>query len=369
MLFLLLVRFAYEPPPENALFSYLIALSALLVLRLPRWGIYGVLALSFIVMAGVIVFGISNGAVDATSDRDEGVEIAAAALLGGDNAWNERTMLDGEIATGPTSILLAIPSVALTGTVNPLTYVFWLCMLAILLYGDAQKRNGSFLLLFLLFLMPETLFLHTMNWSLEELYYPTLLFPVLWWTARRRLDLVTGVIAASILLVRPSYAFPLIGFVLWSLLHQKSSWISLLKMGVSTAAATVVILLPFLFVGGADFFKHNFWRHAVARHGFGATHNVVLDQIATWRALFPDSRLFDLFVIAGLLGIVSVILRRIPLRHPFWHMALGALLAHTIAFTPKHPKDYMLTVVIPAFFAVAFRDKAGTSADAVKEAS
>ena len=51
---------------------------------------------------------------------------------------------------------------------------------------------------------------------------------------------------------------------------------------------------------------------------------------------------------------ISLALRRDRVRHPFWHITAGALLAHLLVWLPAdHPRDYTLIFVLPAMLAIA----------------
>ncbi|MCX7009537.1 MAG: hypothetical protein NTY53_20215 [Kiritimatiellaeota bacterium] len=181
---LLMLLYAFDhlkaTGPDGVILTGLLAVAAMHLLRLPRWFTYVLVASGLLCFFCYHVFVDAQGPQDAFSDRNEAVENAARAMLQGTNPWNARSVLGLPITTGPSSILLAVPSVKLTGRINLLTFSFWALFLGLLLAGDLLRRNGSFVLLGLLVLLPWTGVLHTLHWSLDELYYAVILLPVLW---------------------------------------------------------------------------------------------------------------------------------------------------------------------------------------------
>ncbi len=359
LIFLFLYRHAASPDPFAFFFLLLTGLSFLFLLRLPRWVYYLYLLVSVIAVVAHMVFNISaRSGIDDGSDRDEAVEIAALAFLRGENPWDGQTDLNLAITTGPSSILLAIPFVTLTGHINLLTFIFWIGFAASLLWGDVRRQNNTLLLLLVLFMFPETEFVTVLTWSLEELYYPLLLFLAAWWMTGRRWYFAVGLLLAFVVLVRLSYVFAVAGFLLWFTFQTDSPLKPLLKVGAGVAAGAIGILLPFALVGGQNFWARNFLTIALGAASGGGAENVLFNQIQAVGELIPGpARVIYTAGVIGLILVVAAFLaRHLRLSHPFWHVSLGALLAHTILFSPGNQADYILTIVIPTFFAVAFSE-------------
>jgi hypothetical protein len=187
LLFLALVMYRFIPLqyPMSLIGYAALALAAVSALRPPRRVTYVALAATFLVIAAVMVFSVSTGPQDRLSDRDDGAETAAAALLHKANPWQARSILGLPITTGPTGIVLSVPSVWLTGRINLAAFVFWAAFLVVLLLADFQHRNRSFGLLVPLLLLPELAVVHTFYWSLEELYFPLVFVALAAWALAR----------------------------------------------------------------------------------------------------------------------------------------------------------------------------------------
>ncbi|MEK7325423.1 MAG: hypothetical protein AAB217_09240, partial [Chloroflexota bacterium] len=244
------------------------------------------------------------------------------------------------------------------GHINLLTFVFWIGFAASLVWGDVRRQNNTLLLLLVLFMFPETEFVTVLTWSLEELYYPLLLFLAAWWMTGRRWYFAVGLLLAFVVLVRLSYVFAVAGFLLWYAFQADSPLKPLLKMGAGVVAGAVGILLPFALVGGQNFWARNFLTIALGAAGGGGAENVLFNQIQELGRLIPGPA--RIVYTAGVIGLILVaaafLARRLRLSHPFWHVALGALLAHTLLFNSGTRADYILPIVLPTFFAVAFSE-------------
>jgi hypothetical protein len=357
---LFLYRYAWTPNPHASAFILLAGLAALLLFRFPRWTYYVYAFGAMAIIAAYYVFHVANGRDNPNSDRDEAVVIACSALLRGENPWNHLTGLNNPLTTGPSSILIAIPSVALTKHVNVLAFAFWICFFGVLLIGDIVRRNDSFLLLFVLFMFPDTGFGYTMFWANEELYYPLLLFPLSLWMSKRHWFFGCGLLLSIIILGRLSYVFGVAGFMLWFICSTSNPIRPLLRMGLGLLVGMSCILAPFLIIGGQEFIERNFLYNALAIRSTATWSNPVFRVIADVTALAGDKWTSALGSVLALviLSTVTVTMRTTGTRHPFWHVALGGFLAHTIVFAPgtDYLNCYILTIMIPAFLGIAFSE-------------
>jgi hypothetical protein len=337
-------------PNARIMACALIALT-LIVLRVPRGVLYVALTICVTLLLRSYVFGIANGRHDSGSDRDDAVEIGARALLQLHNPWESQSILGLPITTGPSSLFLALPFVALGDSINMLTFLFWLLFLALLWLGDLRTQNGSLPWLVALLLMPISGLAHTLFWSLDELYYGAILLPFVWLSLERGSLFLAGAVAALIALSRLSYVFGLLGLGIWWLTHKRPSLRDVgvfLAGGLSFVAGSALILR---LIAGASLWRYNFVRNLL-QEPLVEGHNLVAKSIVrVLKALGTSAWSASLVVLA--LAVPACFLLRRP-NHPFFHVALPMLLAHTIAFSPGKPEDYALIVVIPAMYGVAF---------------
>lgn len=345
-----------NPYPYSTFVMLLMGAAIVTVLTArPRWAVYGLVLAALVVYLFAFVHRVANGEQDALSTRDAAVEVTAQALLRGENAWNASPGVG--VTTGPTSILLALPFVAVFGQINWLTFGFWLAFFGVLLAWDIQYRNGTWPMLALLFITGLMDFEHTLYWSLDELYYPLLSLAAAYLCARRDQWGPTGALLAAALLSRPSYAFLLVGFGLWVLFAFPFQWKRLAWLAAGFGVGSGLILLPFVVIGGKDLWVNNPWTFA-----FEFSGAAWLDSNFIFRALNQLNiqvgpglmRWVKLgLTLAPLVGLAWA-LRRRGVTHPFWHIAVGAFLAHTLFWLPgQWPKDYSLIFVLPAMFAIA----------------
>jgi hypothetical protein len=349
--------------PDPMVYSFyvvlLVALAAVVaVAQGPRWAVYGVLFAALVIYLFVFVHIVANGEQDQQSTRDDAVEITARALLRGQNAWNDNP---GVVATtGPASILVALPFVLLFDKTNWLTFLFWILFFLILLWGDLRYRNHTWPVMVMLCIAGSYGFEHTLYWSLEELYYPFVYLALAYLLAAQRQWWLVGALLAASVLTRSSYAFMLLGFGFWYLFSGQARWRDILKIGAGFVFCCVVVVLPFIIIGGRDFWTNNPWR--VAFEFSGVTwfdSNLVFRTLNQLYARVGPGmmRWFKLGVTVLIIGGMSWALRRAKVQHPFWHITVAAALAHTFAWLPvppgQYPLDYTLMVVMPALLAVA----------------
>lgn len=322
--------------------------------RAPRWMVYTLLLIALIVRLYVFVHIIANGEQDKDSTRDAAVEVTAQALLHGENAWNANPGVG--VTTGPTSILLALPFVFLFGEINWLSFWFWLLFFLVLLWCDVRYRNRTWPMLAMIFVLGLFEFEYTLYWSLEELYYPILYFALAYLCAVRGQWYVVGALLTASILSRPSYIFMVMGFAFWYLFYFQLDQRHLLKMGAGFSIGSAVILLPFLIVGGRDLWVNNPWRFAVDFSGTAwPGTNFLFRALNYLNAYLGPGAMRGVKLIVTLLvtyGMAWSVRRAVA--HPFWHIALGAFLAHTLIWLPPlWPRDYALIFVLPALLAIA----------------
>ena len=344
-------------PQVYSLWIVLLTLITLILalFRGPRWIIYVFLFIALTVHIFVFVNILSKGDQDPGSTRDEAVEIAAKATLNGENAWNKD--VGAPITTGPTSILLALPFVFLLGEINWLTFIFWMVFYLVLLRNDLIYQNQSWPILVLFLILGYFGFEHTLYWSLDELYYPFLFLALAYFLINRGSFLVVGILMAAVLLSRFSYFFMIMGFGFWYFFSFPFNGHHIFKMGAGFVLGAVVILLPFVIIGGKDFWDNNFL--ILAYHISGAPWpdnnfffrllNELDGQIG------PEAmRWVKLGLTVSFMAPLSWGLRILKVPHPFWHITCGAFLAHTIVWLPAHlPMDYALIFVLPAMLAIS----------------
>jgi hypothetical protein len=345
-----------QPYPLAYIIAILLALAATFVfLRAPRGVVYAILAIALIVYLAVFIFVVSNGEHDRHSTRDEAVELAAQAMLEGSNPW--RVELGVPVTTGPSSILLALPFVAVFKQINALSLLFWLAFFAALLVADLLAKNNSWPVLVTLFITGVFGVRHTLYWSLDELYFPVLFMTVAFWVIRKDRWLWGGSLLAASVLARPSYGFLVIAFGLWLLFEGRFTTRKIGMVLLGGALAFVVILLPFVILFGGDLISHNPWRPALAftAMNWPATNPIfqLLNRSAE-KIGASGMRWVKLGMVLLPLVAISWGLRRARVAHPFWHLTIAALLSHFLVWLPAHlPDDYILMILLPAMLGVA----------------
>jgi hypothetical protein len=337
------------------IYALLICL-AILLFKLPRIVYY--LAISLVLIIHLFYFTqfISNLDQDQFSTRDDAVELSTRALINGENPWNNVPDLDVPATTGPASILFALPSVLIFGKINILTFVFWIVFFLILLFGDIGKENNTFPILVMLFVIGIFEFSHSLFWSLDELYFPFALIPIAVWGARRKRWILVGIILSSTIFFRLNYIFVVIGFLLWFLFNEEYQLSDLWKIGLGAVIAGVIILLPFIIVGGQDFLNHNPFIFALSIvDSVSLPNNNIFYQGLNYIGNILGFRVLQILKLVFILGVMLLIAVRLRnIRHPYWHVTAGAFLAQSIAWVSlQFPKDYALFFVLPVFLAIS----------------
>lgn len=350
---LLLYFFTYfkAGPPTGWILCGLVIMITLIALRIPRWKCYIAMVCGILTFVAWAVFVDAMGGQDAGSDRDDAVEIAATAVLHGSNPWSHRSILDLPITTGPTSILLALLFVGTFGKTNGLTFIIWGSFIAILALADIRQRNNTFFTACLLLCFPWFGFLHTLHWSLDELYYAAVLSPLLWLAFARERPLLAGAIGGAMAFARLSYAPAVIAAGLWWVLRARPSLRSVLRVALGGLGYAMAIVSFFWIVGGHEFLHQNFWKNSQ----MGSVHdssNLVASVLSSALEMLPKGTLGSAMLLLVVTSLAALAMRR--LQHPFYHMAVASVLAHTIAFSPVYPMDYQLTFLIPALHGFCF---------------
>jgi len=306
------------------------------------------------------VFITSNLTQDLGSDRDDAVEISSIAFLNGQNPWKSQSQLNNPITTGPSSILISIPSVALMGKINAATFLFWLVFITILIVADIYYANNSFIFLVLLILLPVFKFQHTILYGLEELYYALLLFPLLWIMLKRQLFFLSGIAFSIIILSRLSYLFLCAGMFFWWIIQYKYYSKNYLKILGGFIIGVLLILIPFIVISGKSFFESNFIINSFLDTNALRGNNLAILYIQGIELYIGNwaGKIFLSVIILILIFLFNLVLSRNKETNPFWHMSFASLLAFTIIFTPLYSsEDYILSMIIPLFFAISFNPK------------
>lgn len=129
-LIILLLIFVYQhhrcSAPEEWVIVGVMGFAALVLLGARRRVVYAYIVAALVALVGWMVFVEAEKSHDVQAGRDEAVEIAAARFLQGRNLWAGTTNLDNSITTGQSSVLMALPFIALRGKVNALSFMVWI---------------------------------------------------------------------------------------------------------------------------------------------------------------------------------------------------------------------------------------------------
>lgn len=338
----------------------LVIILILFLLKLQRVLLYLFVTIWLTIVIYQSVFITSNLTQDLGSDRDDAVEIACVAFLNGQNPWKSQSQLNNPITTGPTSILISIPSVALTGNINTATFLFWIIFLAILLFADTYYANNSFIFLFLFFLLPVFKFQHTVLYSLEELYYVLLLFPLLWVMLKKQYFFFSGILFSVIILSRLSYLFLCAGLFFWWITQYRYDFENYLKIFLGIIIGVLLILTPFIIISGKSFFEANFIINSLIETSTLKGYNPAIESIQGIGLLIGKwaGKILLSVIVLILISLFNVVLSKEKIANPFWNISFAALLAFTTVFTPLYSsEDYFLSMIIPSFFAISFSPK------------
>jgi len=338
-------------PPAGWILCGLVFLVGLLAVKTPRWAWYSAAVCGILLFLAWATFVDANGGHDAASDRDDAVEIAATAVLNGTNPWSQRSILGLPITTGPTSVLMAVPVMAVFGGINVMTFAIWGMFILLLAFADIRHRNNTFFTACLLLFFPWFGFRHSLHWSLDELYFAAILSPLLWLALSRKKLVIAGGIGGAMALARLSYAPAVIAVGFWWILKERPPVKHLLRVAIGGSSYVLGMLGVFWLIGGHEFLEKNFWRNSK----MGALHNEsnpVSSTLSSALEALPKGTVGSTALVLGITLLASFAMRRLP--HPFYHMAVASVLAHTIAFSPGYPMDYQLIFLIPALYGLCF---------------
>jgi hypothetical protein len=349
------------PAEYSKLMIYFLGLGLMiLVFRPPRIVFYALMILILATHVFYYTQVISRWDQDAISNRDDAVEMTARVFTRLENPWSHVPQLGMNATTGPASILFALPFILVFNEINWLATLFWMLLFGFLLIGDVTTRNSTFPVLVLLFVLGIFSFTHTLFWSLDELYFPYLLIALAYLCITRRRLILTGVLLGAAMMFRLNYAFVVLGFMVWYYLNMNHSGKEQLKLLVGIGIAIALVVLPFVFIDGREFWSNNSIITAYSMSGTvdWSSNNIFFRGLnfLTRKLGAGAMRFVKLGLVAGILLFISLQLRR--LHQPFYHVTLGSFLALTVAWFPPHlPKDYQLFFLIPAFMAIAFTSK------------
>jgi hypothetical protein len=212
----------------------------------PRWVTYMLILTATILYMSVYILIIAEGGHDWQSTRDDALEATATNLLHGKNPW--QTSKDLVPTTGPTSILIALPFVALCGKVNVLSLIVWITFISILLYWDIKKQNEVWPVLCGLIISGVYGFEHTLFWGLDELYYPFIYLAIAYLFACRGRWFAVGALYAAAILSRPCFLFPVFGFFMWDAFRPDFTLRKFIHQIYGGIFAAGIILLPIVLV-------------------------------------------------------------------------------------------------------------------------
>ena len=173
----------------------------------------------------------------------------------------------------------------------------------------------------------------------------------------RRKFLISGIFLGITILFRLNYVFVILGFMLWFCLNKECTRKSLYRIGLGFMFGMVIVLTPFILVGGDEFWSNNPFTLSFSMSSVVVwpSNNIIFRALNyLGRVIGADAMKFvKLGLVAGVMVIISLRIRH--LKHPFWHITVGAFLAHTIAWINiPLSKDYELFFILPAFIAIAF---------------
>lgn len=321
-----------------------------------RWVLYAILAIALGVHLFEWVHIIANGVQDIHSTRDAAVEVTTQALLDGENAWNRDP---GVVATtGPVSILAALPFVAVFQEINWLSYIFWIGFFSVALAFDLQRRNGTWPLIVAGFMTGVLGIEHTLFWSLEELYYPIVYLALGYVFVRRRSWYIVGGLLALALLTRLNYAFPVMGFMVWLWFSHRPDLNTMGKLAVGGTSASLLVLAPFVLIGGEEFWAKNPWSIALefsTETAWGGD-NLIYALMESASASVPTIIVQALKVLVPVAILIEFSGRwkETALHHPFWHIAIASFLVHAFIWPrPTLYEDYGLMFVLPLLLGLA----------------
>ena len=331
---------------------------AALIVRAPRWVPYLLVAVCLALTFSNEIFVDAVGSQDAASDRDDAVELACKALIKGKNPWATATQLGGPISTGPASILAALPFVYIFGRINELTFCFWAAIGVLAAVGDIQRQNRTFLPLAILLQLGFFDLRTTRYWSLDELSYAVLLFPLAWYAVEKKRFVVAGAALGCTLGCRASYIFPVVGFLCWMAWEQRCTWRSLVKTGAAGAGTFAALVAAFAIgfhstIRAANPLSITFSKAAWVVAG---TNDVTTGMAVLFQKLPPNLLAPGRTICALLLTALSArLLRALMLNNAMLYVALGSLYAFTVVhYAGRFADNFTAPIALCGLLAVAF---------------
>ncbi len=350
LLFVLIIRTAIPGKHSNYTICIILFAFILSIKKLQRMYLYSVLLLLAIVNIYSYTFHYSQGLIDATSDRDDAVVIATNALLNGENPWTKFTQLNNPITTGFSSIIIAIPSVMITGDIILLTMIFWTFFILHILFYDLQNQSNKFPLIISLFVSGFGYIHETLHFSLEEYYFGILFFGFAHISLLMKKEYLAGVFLSVALLNRISYFFLTFGFIFWAFTFLKKEQFQ--KLLIGTIAGLIAILFPFAFLFGDGILSSNPF---IIANSFSTREYVesfflykYLNRIDLNREMFGLLKL-SLFLAFSFLIYRQKKISELLNENVFAYITVSGILMHSIIWTPPtFPLNYyaMFTMLI-----------------------
>jgi hypothetical protein len=367
----LLYQSLSQPSGAAALVVPFLGLAMLLALcRAPGWLLYLCLFIALAVHVRYFTQVLALTPARMGSTRDKAAIATVLALLRGQNPWNHTPEINVPATTGAASILLVLPAVRIFGNLALLTYLFWMSVFGFILACDVKYRNRIFPPLALLTMTGIFGFAHTMEWRLEELYFPYGFMLLAYYALTRKRLFLCGLFLAIPPLCRVSYCFMVLSFLLWYVFDQRPTFRNFVRLGAGAMLTVIAIITPFVIVGRSEFWTDNFYTitNKMVQLFNWPTNNYLfqlMNRLTSGMSPAAIRLLKQILAILMLTGMAWGVRRR-RFSHPFWHVAVAAFLSHTLVWHCPLPLDYALIFILPAYFAAALTRR-GAHAEAISE--
>ena len=127
-----------------------------------------------------------------------------------------------------------------------------------------------------------------------------------------------------------------------------------LKILLGFIVGSISILLPFFVISGDNILKNNYILNSFLRNTEG--NNKLFTFITGMGEVFGNKAelIFINTIVIGFISLFSIAAKNHCLNNPFWNISFASLLAFTVSFIPVFSADYILSLVIPLFYAIAF---------------
>jgi len=286
-----------------------------------------------------------------SATRDLAAIDSVRAIARGHSPWS---FVKGYIVTtGPASILGLAPAVLMTGNLKAITFLFWITVPVVFVTADVMRLSDRASSLTLLLMLDRAAMPHTLHWRLDELYFPVLLLVLAFFALRARRMFIAGLAIAVAPLCRLNYAFLVLALLLWGFWNLRPSRRELVRGVLAAVSATLVVLVPFVLLGGREFFRTNPFTTAMGM-SVGAAQSTLAGLLAGHISPIASTVVRVGFTVVAIV-IVAWVGRNAT--HPFWIITFASLAAHTIVWTPgvrRIEADYTLIVLLPALLGAAF---------------